>query len=129
MIEGKVMSKYTVPAMLEPMFEKFPDRVALTFVGENPMTYRQLREQTVQVAGMLASFGIVRGDKVAILSANMPNWGVAFLVFPGLGQLPYPFSLIFTHWRSKPSLIILKRKSCLFPRDYTIRLKMKNLRG
>lgn len=84
------MGKYTVPAQLEPMFEKFADRVALTFVGETPVTYGQLRENTLKVAGMLAGYGIVKGEKVAILSANMPNWGTAFFGISWLGAVTVP---------------------------------------
>ena len=60
------MIKYTVPALLEPVFEKFPDRTALCFVGETPMTYGQLKDQSGKVAALLASCGINKGDKVAI---------------------------------------------------------------
>ena len=84
------MIKYTVPAMLEPMFEKFSDRTALTFVGETPYTYSQVKENTVLIAGMLSSFGISKGDKVAILSANMPNWGVAFFGISWMGGIAVP---------------------------------------
>ncbi len=86
----KIMIKYTVPALLEPIFEKFPDRVALSFVGETPITYGQLKEQSGKVASLLASFGIRKGDKVAILSANMPNWGIAFFGISWMGAVTVP---------------------------------------
>ncbi len=84
------MVKYTVPAQLEPIFEKFADRVALSFVGETPMTYGQLKDQSGKVASLLASCGIRKGDKVAILSANMPNWGVAFFGISWIGAVTVP---------------------------------------
>lgn len=84
------MIKYTVPELLQPSFEKFSDRVALTFVGETPMTYGQLKEMTGKVAALLASVGVSRQDKVAILSSNMPNWGAAFFGISWLGAVAVP---------------------------------------
>jgi len=84
------MIKYTVPSLLEPSFENFSERIALTFVGETPMTYGQLKENTLRVASMLKSFGIRKGDKVAILSSNMPNWGVAFFGISWIGAVTVP---------------------------------------
>lgn len=95
------MIKYTVPAMLEPSFENFPDRIALTFVGETPVTYRQLKDNTVRVASLLASIGVKKGDKVAILSANMPNWGIAFFGISWLGAVTVPILPDFSTFEIK----------------------------
>jgi long-chain acyl-CoA synthetase len=84
------MIKYTVPALLEPVFEKYADRIALSFVGETPMTYGQLKDHSGKVASLLASYGVRKGDKVAILSANMPNWGVAFFGISWIGAVTVP---------------------------------------
>ena len=84
------MNKYTVPELLQPSFEKFSDRVALTFVGETPVTYGQLQEMTGRIAALLSSMGVSRQDKVAILSANMPNWGIAFFGISWLGAVAVP---------------------------------------
>jgi long-chain acyl-CoA synthetase len=70
--------KYTVPALLDASIAKFADLPALGFVGESVLTYRQLDGKIRDVVGMLDHFGIVKGDKVALLSNNMPNWGVVF---------------------------------------------------
>lgn len=82
--------KYTVPALLEPSFAKFTNRIALTFVGETPMTYGQLQFNTLRIANYLSVLGVEKGDKVAILSANMPNWGVAFFGISWLGAIAVP---------------------------------------
>jgi long-chain acyl-CoA synthetase len=103
LINGNKM-KYTVPALLEPSFEKFPDRVALTFVGETPVTYRQLKDNIVRVASLLASNGIRKGDKVAILSANMPNWGIAFFGISWLGAVTVPILPDFSTFEIKTIL-------------------------
>ncbi len=113
------MIKYTVPSLLEPSFENFSERIALTFVGETPMTYGQLKDNTLRVASMLKSFGINKGDKVAILSSNMPNWGLRFLVFHGLGLLQYPYCPILALLRLNPYWNIRSPELFLFQRVCT----------
>lgn len=82
--------KYTIPSFLEESFEKYSSLPALTFVGESPITYGQLKTSTLQVASLLASKGIHKGDKVAILSTNMPNWGVAYFAISWIGAVAVP---------------------------------------
>ncbi len=82
--------KYTIPSFLEVSFEKYGHLPALTFAGETPLTYSQLKTATLQVASLLASKGIERGDKVAILSTNMPNWGVAYFAISWVGAIAVP---------------------------------------
>ena len=39
---------------------------------------------------LLASFNIQKGDKVAILSRNMPNWGIAYFAITSIGAIAVP---------------------------------------
>ncbi len=84
------MTKYTVPALLDESFEKFAGRPALGFAGEEPLTYSQLQEMIGLVSRLLSSQGIVAGDKVAILSTNMPNWGVSYFAILRSGAVAVP---------------------------------------
>ncbi len=84
------MIKYTIPALLEESFRKYSQQPALSFAGEIPVSYEQLKEQAGKVAGFLLSSGIAKGDKVAILSTNMPNWGVAFIGIQLSGAVAVP---------------------------------------
>jgi long-chain acyl-CoA synthetase len=84
------MIKYTIPALLEESFRKFSDQPALSFAGEIPVLYGQLKEQAGRVAGFLLANGIAKGDKVAVLSTNMPNWGVAFIGIQLSGAVAVP---------------------------------------
>ncbi len=66
------------------------DNTALTFVGEDGITYRELEQKIQNTAGLLRYLGIKKGDCVALLSENMPNWGVAYLSVVGLGAVVVP---------------------------------------
>lgn len=59
-----------------------PERPALTTDGDS-MTYAQVRDLSLQVAGALAARGVAPGDKVAILAANDP---IAFSAVFGISR-------------------------------------------
>lgn len=82
--------KYTIPALLQESIRKFGDNTSLVFAGENNYTYRQLGNDVARVAGLLKELGISKGDKVAILSTNMPNWGVAYFSVSWAGATAVP---------------------------------------
>jgi long-chain acyl-CoA synthetase len=84
------MIKYTVPALLDEAISKYPDQPALAFVGEAPLTYSQLDEKINGVIQLLEQYEIGKGDKVAILSSNMPNWGVVFFGILRMGAVVVP---------------------------------------
>lgn len=82
--------KYTIPAMLQESVRKFADNPSLVFSGEENYTYRQMGSDVARLAAMLKQFGVEKGDKVAILSTNMPNWGVAFFAISWVGATAVP---------------------------------------
>ena len=80
----------TIPAMLQASFRDFADQQSLIFVGEEILTYRQMEVMVKKVALQLESMGVKKGDKVAIFSQNMPNWGIAFFAIGILGAVAIP---------------------------------------
>jgi len=65
-------------------------------VGEDVITYDQLKEKTCSVMRLLEDLGVRAGDKVAILSSSMPNWGVAYLAITSMGAVAVPILPDFT---------------------------------
>jgi len=82
--------RLTIPSLLHESVEHFAGNKSLIFVGEENYTYRQLGADVERVSSMLADLGVKKGDKVAILSTNMPNWGVAFFSISVLGAVIVP---------------------------------------
>jgi len=82
--------KYTVPALLQESISMFPEHPALGYVGEPVMTYREMDKEINRVVCLLDKFGIVKGDKAAIFSTNMPNWGVVFFALLRRGAVAVP---------------------------------------
>ena len=70
--------------------ENFADNNSIVFAGEEKYTYRQMGADIERVASLLSVLGVEKGDKVAILSTNMPNWGVSFFAISVLGAVAVP---------------------------------------
>lgn len=82
--------KYTIPAMLRNSFTKFGTNQSLVFVGEANRTYAQLENEINHVVIQLINIGVSKGDKVVILSTNMPNWGIAYFAITTIGAIAVP---------------------------------------
>jgi long-chain acyl-CoA synthetase len=80
----------TFPAMFNETLRKFGKKNAYAFVGESPMSYEAANKLIQSVTAFLEKNGIMPGDKVAILSSNMPNWGVAYFAVTFMGAVAVP---------------------------------------
>jgi len=83
-------NKLTLPAMFRNAVESYSDKTSIVFAGENNYTYREMGEEVNLIAEMLLELGVSKGDKVAILSTNMPNWGKAFFAISLVGAVAVP---------------------------------------
>ena len=83
-------NKYTIPAMLRNSFTKFSDSQSLVFVGDSNRTYAQLENEINHVVIQLIRVGVSKGDKVVILSTNMPNWGITYFAITTIGAIAVP---------------------------------------
>ncbi len=62
---------------VEEAARQHPDHVALIFKG-GKVTYRELDEQINRMAAALAKMGVKKGDRVAILMANCPQFVISY---------------------------------------------------
>jgi long-chain acyl-CoA synthetase len=70
--------------------EDFGDRVAVrTKDDEVSLTWGELRDRVDALAGGLAKLGVARGDTVALMFANRPEFHLADLAVMMLGAVPY----------------------------------------
>ena len=69
---------------------------AYAFVGETPVSYADASVSIESVTAFLEKNDIGPGDKVAILSTNMPNWGIAFFAITFMGAVAVPVLPDFT---------------------------------
>ncbi|MGH8335613.1 MAG: AMP-binding protein, partial [Gammaproteobacteria bacterium] len=63
-------------ALMEESFQKYADRVAYSFMGRN-VTYAQTDSLSRALAVYLQGLGLAKGDRVAIMMPNVPQYPVA----------------------------------------------------
>ena len=86
----------TIYELLHTSVEKFSNNIAFTMFGGEDVTYREVLERVEQVQEMLLSAGLKPGDKVALLSSSMPNWGVCYFAVTTAGMVVVPLMPDFT---------------------------------
>ena len=82
--------KYTIPSLFRESVKNYSENTSLVFVGEKDYTYRQMGDDAGRLSRLLTELGVSKGDTVAILSSNMPNWGVAFFAVSLVGATAVP---------------------------------------
>lgn len=75
---------------------KFSERIAFSMIGGEDVSYKEVGERVEKVQEMLISAGLNAGDKVAILSSSMPNWGVSYFAVTTAGMVAVPILPDFT---------------------------------
>ena len=83
------------PQTLRELFEnstrRYAKRSFSRFIdGGQAYTYARFRDVCDLQSQRLSRFGISAGDRVAILSHNMPNWTVAFFTAAAFGRVAVP---------------------------------------
>ncbi len=84
------LTNRTLPEIFQHTVTTFPDRPSLNYVGKEPTTYKELGEKVNRVASFLHDSGVGPGDRVAILSENSPNWGVAYFGITSIKAIAVP---------------------------------------
>ena len=83
-------TKLTIPSLINESVKNYSDKTSVVFAGEKNYTYKEMGEDINLLADLLTELGVSEGDKVAILSTNMPNWGVAFFAISVIGAVAVP---------------------------------------
>ena len=84
---------YNLARLLEDTTEKYPDREAIV-LGDTRLTYAQVNGAANQVANLLASRGIGRGDKVALTCANLPYFSIVYFGILKAGGTVVPLNVL-----------------------------------
>src|SRR5215216_367721 len=87
----------TMPEAFRLTVADHSDRVAVrTKDDEVSLTWAQLRDRVDALAGGLAGLGVGRGDTVALMLGNRPEFHIADLAAMTLGAAPFSIYQTFT---------------------------------
>lgn len=81
----------TLRELFESSTERFGKRMFSHYLdGEQGYSYTSFKDNCDLQSQRLSRYGISAGDRVAILSQNMPNWTLAFFTATAFGRVAIP---------------------------------------
>lgn len=89
------VEKESVLNFLREACEKYPDRVALIYLGKK-FTYSKLNELIDRFATALDGLGIKKSDRIVIYLPNTPQFLIALYAAMKIGAVTIPISPIYT---------------------------------
>ena len=90
------MKLNTLYEILNNSVKNFSERIAFSLWRGASYTYKQVGEKVAEVQELLRSAGLKKGDKVVLLSSNMPNWGICYFAVTSGGYTVVPVMPDFT---------------------------------
>lgn len=84
------LENFTLPALFNRSIKLFSQHKALGWANGESMTYAELNQKVMAMVKLLEENGIFKGDKVVLLSQNMPNWAVAYFSVTYFGAVIVP---------------------------------------
>ena len=82
--------------VLHNSLKQFSTRTAFSLWRGADVTYSEVGGRVEQIQEMLVDADIQPGDRVAILSSSVPNWGVAYFAIASAGYVVVPIMPDFT---------------------------------
>jgi long-chain acyl-CoA synthetase len=83
-------TKLTFPAIFNDTLRRAGNSNAYAFVGEEPISWEKTAKKIDALTAFLEKCDIAPGDRVAILSSNMPNWAIAYFSVTFMGAVAVP---------------------------------------
>lgn len=80
----------TLKELFDASVEEHADRVALGVVGGEEITYAEYAKRVGDLQTVFQGLGVKPGDKVAIISENMPNWAITYFAITTMGAIAVP---------------------------------------
>lgn len=115
------MDQTNVLLFLENRTEALENKIALGMksnLGWNELTFRGLGILSRRLANYLIKSGVEKGDKLAILSESMPEWGAALFASVVSGAITIPLDIKLTEFELTSILNDCKPKVLLVSNEY-----------
>ncbi len=94
------MTNQTIPEIFFARAKQTPKKTALLSKKDGKwrsVSYGEMARQVRLLAGGLAVLGVQKGDRVAILSENRPEWAIADLAIMSLGAMTTSLHTTYNH--------------------------------
>ncbi len=84
------ITKYTLPTLLNHTFSNYLNNKGFSFVGGQQNSYADLKKSINRVANLLKQLDVQKGDRVAILAVNSPDWVATYMAAGAIGAVVVP---------------------------------------
>ena len=84
------MAFKTLYDLVRNSIDRFSEKVAFTMLDGEEVTFKEVGDRIEKVQEKLLSAGLMPGDKVALYSSSMPNWGVSYFAVTAAGMVVVP---------------------------------------
>ena len=84
------LENFTLRALFNRSVELYANEDAFGKAGEKANTYAELNDSVQSIVQILKENGVHKGDKVLLLSENIPNWAVAYFSVTYFGAVIVP---------------------------------------
>ncbi len=137
--KDETMTFRTLCEVARNSVEKYASQVAFAMFGGEEVTYAEAGRRMAEVQRLLTAAGLESGDKVALLSSSMPNWGIGYFAVVSGGMVAVPIlpdfsseelDMIIEHSEAKALLVSDKLFTKLSEgtiRRFNIVIRTKNL--
>jgi len=119
----------TLQSIIENSVRRFAHKPSVSFVEGNPISYSELGKKIEDTALILFSLGIKKGDKIALLGHNMPNWVVAYFSVVANGMIIVPILPDFTTEEIENVIVHSEAKVLFVSERLTSNVKNLNIPG
>ena len=90
------VSRYTsLAALMDESFEKFADRPAYSFLGKD-VSYAEVGRRSREFGAYLQGLGLVKGDRVAVMMPNCPQYPMAVAAILRAGLIVVNVNPLYT---------------------------------
>ena len=134
------MAFQTISELVDFSVQTYAESVAFEMLNDESVTFREVGRRIEHIREQLIGAGLRKGDKVALLSSSMPNWGICYLAITSSGMVVVPIlpdftgeelAMIIRHSESK-ALYVSDRLFTKLPKDCVAELQLvvrtKNLK-
>lgn len=89
------MEEELIFSQFERVCKKYPDRVAILYLGET-FTYARLQDLIHRFSTAMSRLGVQKGDRVVLYISNSVQWVIAFFGILRIGAVVVPVAPIYT---------------------------------
>lgn len=126
------MEILTIKQLLEEKAQKQPALTAFQMKDDTDyrkITFSRTKEISNNLQSALQAFGVGRGDRVALISENRPEWAISFLAITSMGAVVVPLDAMLRKEEILPLLEDSEPKAILLSRTYLEYVKGTKVEG